>query len=588
MTALLDVRAALSTLLGDYIGTYTLTNGATTPAVAVRAIGEARKTGTEVAGMELIIERDPDTIQVQTQGQSPTLYEWTIWLVSWDESSLDAPAEAVVAAFANVEVEPIRVPEGSGPSNQIRISLQTGQSLILTGPPSGVTVTGASDEALIILGSASGFVGAVSIGTSSGTLTTTGSAAGVVIVTAATSGTLAITGTAAGVVRVTGSSAQTLAITGSATGSIVAAGTGQSSATLAIAGAAAGTVRVTGATSQTLAIAGTAAGTVQVTGSSSQTLAISGTAAGTIGAVAIGASSATFAIAGTAAGIVRVAGTSAQALALTGTATATVRVAGASIQTMAVTGTAAGTIRVAGSSSQTLAITGTATGTSGGASFPAPTMYLPLNVNTSDSSANAFTPTGTPTPTLTTTNPPPIHSAYHEFVFNGGDALRYADTDLLDPGTGNFTISAFLRPNIADGMGLYPVWCSKGAYQSSAGAMALFRRAFGGTRLGMGFSNPWNEFQADADSSAAETWVRVTIVRLGDTITLYTGTTATGTVNATGLDLTSTHVFVVGGALDDNNDNWVGGISDFVYIKGTALTTDQIASLQTASYASLL
>jgi hypothetical protein len=125
MTALLDLRSALSTLLAGYVGTYTLSNGLTTPAIAVRAIGEPRKTGTAVTGMELIIERDPDVIQVQTQGESSRLFEWTIWLVSWDQSTLATPASMVAAVFPNVETEPIKVAKGSGPSNQVRIRLQT-------------------------------------------------------------------------------------------------------------------------------------------------------------------------------------------------------------------------------------------------------------------------------------------------------------------------------------------------------------------------------------------------------------------------------------------------------------------------------
>jgi hypothetical protein len=367
MTALLDLRAALSDLLGDYLGTYTLANGATTPAIAVRAIGEARKTGTTVSGMELIIERDPDTIQVQTQGQSPSVLEWTVWLVSWDESSLAAPAARLVAAFPNVEAEPVRVPEGSGPSNQIRVSLQIGQTLVVSGPPSGVTVTGTSSAALVILGSAAGFVGTVSIGTSSGTLITTGSAAGVVTVTAVSSQSLAFGGSASGGVRVGGASSQTLAITGTAAG-LVGAGasaTGNSSATLAITGTATGTVRVAGASTQTLEITGSTAGAVRITGSTAQTLAITGTAAGVIGAVAIGNSSATLAITGTAAGTVRVAGASAQSLAITGTAVGTVRVTGSTSQALAITGTAAGAISALaiGNSSATLAVTGTAAGT---------------------------------------------------------------------------------------------------------------------------------------------------------------------------------------------------------------------------------
>jgi hypothetical protein len=215
-------------------------------------------------------------------------------------------------------------------------------------------------------------------------------------------------------------------------------------------------------------------------------------------------------------------------------------------------------------------------------------MYLPLNVDLADSSANGFTPTGTPSPTLTTTDPPPIHSAYHAFAYGGGDALRFADAVLLNPGTANFTISAFVRPTDAGGLDAYPAWFSKGSYQSSAGAMAFFRDRTSATRYGIGFSNPWRETPSAGAAAAVATWARLTVVRSGSTITLYQGTTVRGTVDATGLDLTSTHVFVVGGELADGANNWNGGISDFVYIRGTALTVDQITALQTSPYSTLL
>jgi hypothetical protein len=322
---------------------------------------------------------------------------------------------------------------------------------------------------------------------------------------------------------------------------------GNSSATLAITGTAAGTVRVAGASAQSLAITGTAVGTVRVTGSTSQALAITGTAAGAISALAIGNSSAT----------------------------------------LAVTGTAAGTVRITGSSSQTLAITGSATGTSGSSGFPAPTMYLPLNVDLSDSSANGFAPTGTPTPTYTTTNPPPIYSAYHNFDWDGGDSLGYANVTALNPGSGDFTFTAFVRPTTRAGLSSYPSWFSKGFYQSDTGATVWFAD-MAANRYGAGASNPWIETNAASATLSINTWVRMTVVRSGSTVTLYQGTASIGTFSASGLDFTNTYAFIVGGHTLSADQGWQGGISDFVYIKGTALTTGQIASLQTATYASLM
>jgi hypothetical protein len=103
-------------------------------------------------------------------------------------------------------------------------------------------------------------------------------------------------------------------------------------------------------------------------------------------------------------------------------------------------------------------------------------------------------------------------------------------------------------------------------------------------RWGVGFSNPWREAQGGTGTLTGDAWVRLTVVRSGTTITFYQGTTVRGTVSATGLDLTSTHLFVVGGSLSGGADNWQGGMCDFVYIRGTALTLSQITALQTAPY----
>jgi glucose/arabinose dehydrogenase len=247
-------------------------------------------------------------------------------------------------------------------------------------------------------------------------------------------------------------------------------------------------------------------------------------------------------------------------------------------------------LTVAASASYTVGSPGAATGTiseSGSVVFPAPTMYLRLDTDFADSSANAFVPTGTPTPFRLTSTPPPIAPGFHQFDWNGGDALRFANTALLNPGTGDFTISAFLRSNGAAGLGEFPAWFTKGAYQSSTGAMAFFRSQIS-EAFGVGFSNPWREAQGTGGTGPGEVWTRLTVVRSGATITFYQGTTVRGTVSAAGLDLTSTSPFVVGGAATDGTDNWQGGICDFVYIRGTALTIGQITALQTATYGSLL
>jgi hypothetical protein len=214
-------------------------------------------------------------------------------------------------------------------------------------------------------------------------------------------------------------------------------------------------------------------------------------------------------------------------------------------------------------------------------------MYLPLTDDLLDDSANGFTTTNSPTPIRLTDTPPPIASSFYAFVYDGEDGLTFANTTLLNPGTSDFTVSAFLRATSAAGMADYPSWWSKGAYQSSSGTLAAFRDRVT-PRWGFGITNPWRETASGGTTGPGETWVRITIVRSGNTITMYQGTEARGTVDATDIDLTSTFAFRVGGSLSDGTDNWQGGMCDFVYIKGTALTTGQISSLQTATYGSLL
>jgi hypothetical protein len=480
----------------------------------------------------------------------------------------------------------------------VRVNGSSSQSMAISGASTGtVAITGISSRALAITGSAAGVIGAVVIGASTATLGITGSAIGSVRVAGGSSATLAIAGSAAGSVRVSGATTRALAISGAAAGAAAIAGA--SSQTLSITGSATGTAQdlgtgdyittlsgdrlvtlsgdrliilpvsgsIAGASTQTLALAGSATAAVRVAGSSSQVMALIGTSAGAVGA----------------------AGASSRVLAITGAIAGTVRVSGASARTLAITGAAAATVRVTGSSAQTLAITGSAAGTvTSSSSFPAPTMYLPLVDDLLDDSANGFTYTGTPTPTNITSTPPPIASSYYSFAWDGGDALIYADTALLNPGTGDFTISAFVRPTFVAGMDAYPAWFSKGAYQSSLGAMAAFRDRTSATRWGIGFSNPWRETPSAGATAPEATWVRLTFVRSGNTITLYQGTSVRGTVDATGLDLTSVHPFKVGGSLADDANNWSGGICDFVYIRGTALTIGQITDLQTNPYSALI
>lgn len=123
----LTLRQELESLLVDELGVYTLGNGAKTPAVAVRATGEPMTAGTKVAGVELIIRRNPDLEPVNAYQREVALRKWRVYLVDWaGDRNLEQLAGRVVYAYPGSEVETVNVPEGAGPQHQVRVVITTG------------------------------------------------------------------------------------------------------------------------------------------------------------------------------------------------------------------------------------------------------------------------------------------------------------------------------------------------------------------------------------------------------------------------------------------------------------------------------
>lgn len=123
---LLELRADIATALASYLGTYTLANGATTPAIAVRAPNDAHAPGTRVAGLEAVLVRDPDTTALRQYANAPSLRTWEVFLVAWDASAdLEGAAVALCAAVPGARSETVNVPQGAGPRAQRRITIPT-------------------------------------------------------------------------------------------------------------------------------------------------------------------------------------------------------------------------------------------------------------------------------------------------------------------------------------------------------------------------------------------------------------------------------------------------------------------------------
>jgi hypothetical protein len=132
---LLSLRSQLATVLDPFLGTYTLANGITTPALAVRDEGEALAPGTKVTGLECVILETPEPralLQYKAQG---TLQDWTAYLVDWDgTAALETIAGILIYSFSGATVNRITVPQRIGPRNQMVVRIP-GDSVVLNYTP---------------------------------------------------------------------------------------------------------------------------------------------------------------------------------------------------------------------------------------------------------------------------------------------------------------------------------------------------------------------------------------------------------------------------------------------------------------------
>jgi hypothetical protein len=129
----LELRTELASLLSASLGTYTLPNGSTTPAIAVRSSGQALSAGTTVTGLEVVVIRDPDLTPIPQYAESGALRSWTVFLVDWSDAvDLEPIGAYIVEAYAGTAVSTLAVPKGTGPQNQMRITIQSNAV-----PPSG-------------------------------------------------------------------------------------------------------------------------------------------------------------------------------------------------------------------------------------------------------------------------------------------------------------------------------------------------------------------------------------------------------------------------------------------------------------------
>lgn len=122
----LTLRTELETVLVNYLGDYTLANGAKTPAISVRAAGESLPPNTTVSGMEVVILREPELVPVRQYSREQAFSRWTLYLVDWSgDTSLQEVGGVLIREYPGSNAVLINVPRGVGPRSQMRVDIQT-------------------------------------------------------------------------------------------------------------------------------------------------------------------------------------------------------------------------------------------------------------------------------------------------------------------------------------------------------------------------------------------------------------------------------------------------------------------------------
>jgi hypothetical protein len=127
----LQLRGDLSALLRNYIGTYHLANGATTPAVMVLASNEQTASPTRPVGMELVIGRQPTAEQADGYREVGCQERWTLTLKDWNSPGVSAAAAELICAVYDTAatVRRAATPPRNGPLRQLEVTLLDPQPL---------------------------------------------------------------------------------------------------------------------------------------------------------------------------------------------------------------------------------------------------------------------------------------------------------------------------------------------------------------------------------------------------------------------------------------------------------------------------
>jgi hypothetical protein len=120
---LLTLRSGLTTLLSGELGTYTLGNSETTPAISVRAAGDPRPPYKSVSGLEVVIENIPDTTPLRQYDNEELFRTWTVYLIHWDGQDPAVAAAKIAKTYPGTTFDVLQVPPELGPPRQVRVTI---------------------------------------------------------------------------------------------------------------------------------------------------------------------------------------------------------------------------------------------------------------------------------------------------------------------------------------------------------------------------------------------------------------------------------------------------------------------------------
>ena len=187
-----------------------------------------------------------------------------------------------------------------------------------------------------------------------------------------------------------------------------------------------------------------------------------------------------------------------------------------------------------------------------------------------DSSSNNFTITRNGNTTQGSFNP--YGTRWSNYFDGTGDYLSIADNAAFDVGSGNFTVEAWVWNNGSSTTSwVFGQTSSSFTASSTAVGLSVNSSGFpnGAVAVGSSFTNT-----ASSVAIARNSWNHIAFVRDGATLRMFVNGTQTATSNiSTNTVNNSTTPVGIGRIGDYNLEYWNGYISDFRFVKGTAVYT---------------